>query len=195
MTVSGTGFPSTSSLPVEGFITFTRDMALRAGGSTGGPLRSLALPCCPFPQQVIRLLLRTALVLALMKPQQGEQKMGLDMYAFKTDTPIPDVDFKAAEGKQQIAYWHKHPNLHGWMEALYYSKGGQQESFNCVPVRLDAADLDALERAVNDNSLPDTTGFFFGETLPDEIETDRAFIAAARSALSEGYCVYYDSWW
>jgi hypothetical protein len=144
--------------------------------------------------QVIPLLFRTALVLALMKPQQGEQKMGLDMYAYKTATPIAAVDFKPGAADEQIACWRKHPNLHGWMEALYYRKGGL-ETFNCVPVRLDADDLDALERAVNDNTLPDTIGFFFGETRPEEIEIDRAFIAAARAAISAGYCVYYDSWW
>jgi hypothetical protein len=130
-----------------------------------------------------------------MKPQQGEQEMGLDMYAYTTNTPIPAVDFEPAPGSFEIAYWRKHPNLHGWMEQLYRTKGGTAQSFNCVPVRIDAEDLDALERALDENGLPETMGFFFGETRPEEIELDRAFVAAARAALAAGAFVYYDSWW
>lgn len=121
--------------------------------------------------------------------------MGLDMYAYRTDTPITAVDFNPEMGETEIAYWRKHPNLHGWMEQLYRSKGGQEECFNQTTVRIDAADLDALEKALDENGLPETTGFFFGETRPEEVEFDRAFIAAARAALSEGDFVYYDSWW
>lgn len=121
--------------------------------------------------------------------------MGLDMYAYRTDTPIPEVDFSPEEGETEIAYWRKHPNLHGWMEQLYRSKGGEAEDFNQTTVRIDADDLDALEKAIDENGLPETTGFFFGETRPEEIELDRAFISAARAALAEGDYVYYDSWW
>jgi hypothetical protein len=116
------------------------------------------------------------------------------MYGCITKTPVGDVDFKVPDDIQEIAYWRKHPNLHGWMEDLYYRKGGAQ-TFNCTTVRLDAADIDALEKAVNDNNLPQTNGFFFGETRPEEVELDRAFITKAREALGAGYAVFYDSWW
>lgn len=119
--------------------------------------------------------------------------MGLDMCAFRTNTPIPAVDFNPEEENDaQIAYWRNHPNLHGWMEQLYRSKGGRVGSFSCTQVRIDAADLDALEKALSENALPETKGFHFGEARP---ELDRAFIAAARAALAEGDFVYYDSWW
>jgi hypothetical protein len=78
--------------------------------------------------------------------------MGLDMFAYTIKTPIPAVDFEHAPGSVEIAYWRKHPNLHGWMEQLYRSKGGTAQSFNCVPVRIDADDLDALERALDENA-------------------------------------------
>jgi hypothetical protein len=124
-----------------------------------------------------------------------ENKMGLDMFAYKTRSQVNAVDFETPPDASEIAYWRKHPNLHGWMEELYYEKGGTQQQFNCTPVRLTADDLDALERAINETGLPHTTGFFFGESRPEEIAIDRAFIADARAAIGDGWFVFYDSWW
>lgn len=121
--------------------------------------------------------------------------MGLDMYAFTTnEKPASPVDFKVGE-VCALHTWRKHPNLHGWMQDLYYAKGGRQEDFNCVPVVLTAADLDRLEADIKGRNLPDTAGFFFGDSDGTEMEDDLAFIAKARVALSEGLTVYYDSWW
>jgi hypothetical protein len=121
--------------------------------------------------------------------------MGLDMYAYATNQkPERSVDFKD-ESEDQLHYWRKHPNLHGFMECLYYQKGGQAESFNCVNVELTSDDLDILETAIKDNLLPPTCGFFFGETDGSEHEDDLAFVAEARAAIAEGRHVYYTSWW
>ena len=120
--------------------------------------------------------------------------MGLDMYACITKAPIADVDFANPADAEEIAYWRKHPNLHGWMENLYCRKGGAKR-FNCTTVRLDATDLDALERVIAANRLPYTTGFFFGESQGDEAANDLAFIAKARKAIAADYSVFYDSWW
>lgn len=120
--------------------------------------------------------------------------MGLDMYAYTTDIAIEDAGFKCLENAVQIAYWRKHPDLHGWMEHLYIEKGGEK-LFNCECVRLDADDLDALERVVNEGSLPETTGFFFGESRPEDKTDDLLFIRNARKAFAEGRYVFYTSWW
>lgn len=121
--------------------------------------------------------------------------MGLDMYAFTTKTkPAKPVDFKADE-PQELHYWRKHPDLHGWMETLYRAKGGVAQQFNCVPVVLTPDDLDNLEVAIRTGALPDTVGFFFGDSDGSESEDDLAFIAAARTAIDQGLTVYYDSWW
>ncbi len=120
--------------------------------------------------------------------------MGLDMYAYRTRAQIAQVDFEEPDQTEQIAYWRKHPNLHGWMDDLYEAKGGEQV-FNCVPVQLVAADLDALERALQTNALPATCGFFFGESDGSEQKGDLDFIARARAAITEGLAVIYDSWW
>jgi hypothetical protein len=121
--------------------------------------------------------------------------MGLDMYAYTTNKAIPAVDFTRPEDAEELCYWRKHPNLHGWMEQLYRSKGGEAEQFNCVGVRLDLADLDALEQAINDNSLPETHGFFFGVSDGSEKPDDLTFIHKARDALAGGSSVLYVSWW
>ena len=123
--------------------------------------------------------------------------MGLDQYAYSVDPRLVEgeVDFKVPDGSaRQIAYWRKHPDLQGWMEELYRAKGGVEE-FNCVPVRLESEDLDALEEAVRDGDLPRTSGFFFGESSDDDADDDLRFIRDARAELAEGRAVYYTSWW
>jgi hypothetical protein len=121
--------------------------------------------------------------------------MGLDMYAVTvTQKPLMDVDFPVTEC-QQLHYWRKHPNLHGWIQRLYEAKGGQDEGFNCANLRLTAEDLDALEAAIKAKALPDTTGFFFGASDGSEREDDLAFIAKARGAIAAGSYVVYSAWW
>ena len=120
--------------------------------------------------------------------------MGLDMYAYKTLEPVEAFGFKEPEDTEEIQYWRKHPNLHGWMEQLYRSKGGT-EKFNLTTVRLDEADIDALEDAVRNDRLPQTEGFFFGTSRPEEKEDDLKFVHAAREAMMDGYTVFYSSWW
>jgi hypothetical protein len=121
--------------------------------------------------------------------------MGLDMYAMITPDPVTSpVDFKV-ENKAEIHYWRKHPDLHGWMEELYRAKGGTAEMFNCVNVVITAEDLDRLEQAFAGFELPDTSGFFFGDSDGSEVDDDLAFIKMARQAIATGCTVYYTSWW
>ena len=85
--------------------------------------------------------------------------MGLDMYAYRVSKKnrISEVDFKFDENDAyQFHYWRKHHDLHGWMEKLYYRKGGEKESFNCVPVELTLEDLDNLEEDIKNRKLPHT---------------------------------------
>lgn len=120
--------------------------------------------------------------------------MGLDMYALITpEKPDKPFDFKI-EDAEEIHYWRKHPNLHGWMENLYIQKGGR-ELFNCIALALTADDLDRLEADVRAEKLPPTQGFFFGQSDGSESDDDLAFITKARAALAEGKTVFYDSWW
>jgi hypothetical protein len=122
--------------------------------------------------------------------------MGLDMYAYTTRAALlMPTDFEEPDDARELHTWRKHPDLHGWMEALYFAKGGRADSFNCVGVTLTAADLDRLEADIRARRLPDTTGFFFGNSNGTETKNDLAFIARARAAIAQGFSVYYSSWW
>ena len=125
--------------------------------------------------------------------------MGLDMYAWRVKANEAEGDFDIAENAspEELFYWRKHHDLHGWMERLYREKGGTAESFNCVKVRLTKEDLERLAADVVAGKLPATTGFFFGNNPPDadSIEHDMAFIGKALAAILQGDAVYYDSWW
>ena len=57
------------------------------------------------------------------------------------------------------------------------------------------ADLDDLEVDIKDGNLPDTSGFFFGNSDGEEVDDDLEFVKKARQAIKEGKTVYYTSWW
>ena len=139
--------------------------------------------------------------------------MGLDQTAIarkgeprtvKSEYTYTDLDGTEHKGVEEylewddsieLATWRKHPNLQGWMQELYYEKGGEGE-FNCVDVELTLEDLDALEATLDEEELPETVGFFFGSNADDHYaEADREFIVQARAALKKGYKVFYSSWW
>lgn len=126
--------------------------------------------------------------------------MGLDMYAFSTKAKLnKEVDFNTTNLQpEEVHYWRKHPNLHGWMHELYLSKGGDTHSdFNGDCVVLTESDLDDLEHDIEQYDLPQTSGFFFGQsqTDEDEVKDDLEFVRKAREAIKEGKTVYYTSWW
>lgn len=125
--------------------------------------------------------------------------MGLDMYAYAVSKRDAISELEIAEGaeREELQYWRKHHDLHGWMERLYRDKGGEAESFNCIPVELTLDDLDNLQQTLLDHNLPKTRGFFFGDNPPDleTMQNDLMFVQKCRFAIKEGKVVYYDSWW
>lgn len=136
--------------------------------------------------------------------------MGLDMYAYTAakagqqnefyesaewDPELKDsVNPKVAKPRE-IAYWRKHPNLHGWMHRLWESKGNEGH-FNGDELELTWEDLAELERAVTHGQLPSTQGFFFGDEADDHYyQADLDFIKRARAELFSGLRVFYNSSW
>ena len=123
--------------------------------------------------------------------------MGLDQYGIaRKGEPKTDEDgYTFYEDEMELAYWRKHPSLQGWMEDLWIEKGNSGE-FNCVDVELTLGDLDSMEEALDENALPETVGFFFGENSEEYYaEQDREFIREARAAIKQGYKIIYSSWW
>ena len=131
--------------------------------------------------------------------------MGLDMYAYSfdkellKDNPDQQVGFSFPDGSDvvNLDYWRKFNHLHGWMERLYREKGGDAESFNCVPVRLMPEDITRLENDWKEGKLTSVDGFFFGSSgwYPEYDESLAEFIAKARKQFEAGRGVLYDSWW
>lgn len=132
--------------------------------------------------------------------------MGLDQYAYiasKNNTSYDD------NSRQELAYWRKHPNLQGWMEALWLERGRQgtlsvgqdneyDATFNGIEVELTWDDIDQLERDIKSGvvSKLGTTGFFFGNPSDDYYyEDDLKFCIDAKAELFLGRKVFYNSSW
>jgi hypothetical protein len=137
--------------------------------------------------------------------------MGLDMYAYvaqkanqqsefyegaEFDSESKDYVNKKVSKPRELAYWRKHPNLHGWMERLAEQKKLKYESFNGIELELSWEDLDELERAITHKQLPATQGFFFGNDSDEHYyESDLEFVKNAKAELFLGLKVFYNSSW
>ena len=139
-----------------------------------------------------------------------ESDVGLDMYAYVAaragqqreyyngavwDDTSGDVANSKVTKPREIAYWRKHPNLHGWMQQLWESQGNSGH-FNGDELELTYEDLETLELDVIAGTLPNTSGFFFGNDADDHYrKQDLEFIKNARAELFMGLKVFYNSSW
>ena len=141
--------------------------------------------------------------------------MGLDMYAYvaaragqqaefyegaEWDNEIKEHRNPNVNKPRDIAYWRKHPNLHGWMAQRWLEREGNElretDNFNGIEFELTADDLDDLEYAVKKRELPGTSGFFFGDNADQHYyNEDLKFIQAARAEMFLGLKVFYNSSW
>lgn len=93
--------------------------------------------------------------------------MGLDMYLSGVkwlcgeEPPIED-GFEVDERRLKLGYWRKHPDLHGFI-VREFAKGVD----DCQEITLNREALIKILRAVDNDELPKTSGFFFGESTPD----------------------------
>ena len=119
--------------------------------------------------------------------------MGLDQYAFvRGDEDVVEPRFA----------WRKHSKLQTFMEDLFAARTGQGiAELNCGALELDEADIDALETAVKEGSLPHCDGGFFyghqfqGEAAAGYRDYDLEFCAWARDRIAAGQTVIYSCWW
>lgn len=126
--------------------------------------------------------------------------MGLDMYAYSVpaEAVIDDFLYKEDDERTEFFYWRKHNALHGWMEDLYRAKGGTEEEFNCIPVRLSYENLIDLRTCIQNKSLTPRSGFFWGgqrDYDSSAAECDMRFVNKAIAIVQSGGAVYYKSWW
>jgi hypothetical protein len=136
--------------------------------------------------------------------------MGLDMYAYAAanekqydefwadgeyDPDTKDYVNTAVTKPKELAYWRKHPNLHGWFHREWESQGNTGD-FNGDQLEIDWAMLERLEYDIVNGELPATSGFFFGDGADDYYrEQDLEFIQQARAELFLGLRVFYNSSW
>ena len=136
--------------------------------------------------------------------------MGLDMYAYaaanekqygeywdscELDTDSKEFVSATVSKPKELAYWRKHPNLHGWFHREWESLGNTGD-FNGDQLEIDWAMLERLESAIVDGELPATSGFFFGDGADNYYrEQDLEFIRQARAELFLGLRVFYNSSW
>lgn len=116
--------------------------------------------------------------------------MGLDMYLtgrkyfwnnwerpaanrHEDDKRIKNIDV-------ELAYWRKHPNLHGYMVQAF-AKGKD----DCEEIELSADDLRNVLGAIKEKKLPQTSGFFFGESDGSERDEDIKIFTEALEWLEQ----------
>jgi hypothetical protein len=100
--------------------------------------------------------------------------MGLDMYLngrkillsdYKNpeNDPTEDHGYPIKEKILRLGYWRKHPNLHGFIIKNYAN--GKDE---CQEIELNHEKLTEILKAVEQDNLPYTSGFFFGVSHADD---------------------------
>jgi hypothetical protein len=113
--------------------------------------------------------------------------MGLDMYLngerYFMDYPaIVTGKFGKKAEIYELGYWRKHPNLHGYIVENF---GDGVD--DCCEIPLDEDRLNQLIEAVKTKDLPETIGFFFGESdgSEEEIKGDLKILQSALEWLLE----------
>ena len=121
------------------------------------------------------------------------------------------------EDPVKLEQWRKHADLQGWMAQLFEERISDESAvsrvadeegnpievdllsgldyFNCAYVQLFEEDIDRLEEATLNRSLPKTTGFYFGESGDYHHDQTLEFCRKARSSLSAGAKVFYYGWY
>ena len=106
--------------------------------------------------------------------------MGLDMY------------LKESAFDGTLAYWRKHPNLHGFIVQNYAN--GVDE---CQKIELTLDNVKEILQACESDNLPTTTGFFFGQSSIEDKEHTVDVFSKLVDVMSDdpNYKVYYRASW
>lgn len=123
--------------------------------------------------------------------------MGLDMYLTGERCLPRDLSNtrRLIGERYDLGYWRKHPNLHGYI-VQEFADGID----DCREICLDDSAIQQILTAIQEEHLPHTTGFFFGESDGTEKEHDLAIFSDALAWLAEPdehawRCVVYRASW
>ena len=126
--------------------------------------------------------------------------MGLDMYLngskyLTNKNDITEDGFRLKERILELGYWHKHPNLHGYIVENF--AGGDD---SCQDIQLSEAQIQQIIEAVKNKTLPVTSGAFFGESDGSEdagtIKTlEKAIKWLRKESDFDWRSVYYRASW
>jgi hypothetical protein len=94
-----------------------------------------------------------------------------------------------------LGYWRKHPNLHGYIVETFAD--GEDK---CQEINLSADGIRQIIAAIEDAKLPETTGFFFGESDGSENGRDWRIFCDALAWLEADdpkawRSIYYQASW
>ena len=109
---------------------------------------------------------------------------------------LVDVQLRLREGEPllTIGHWEGLKPLHHWMHRLYQRRGGKCLSFRDTSVRLDQADLTALEKAMAEQLRASLKGVSLADSLDeDDLMSIKRFVKAARRSIEEEHAVIYAS--
>lgn len=112
--------------------------------------------------------------------------MGLDMSIYG------EKFIENSSSEVEIAYWRKHPNLHGYIVNTFAN--GVDE---CQRIYLSKDDIHNIISAVVENRLPHTDGFFFGSSDDKDANEDIKMLNDAAKYLEknpDGRVYYQASW-
>lgn len=110
--------------------------------------------------------------------------MGLDMYlegrTFNWTHENPEMrdGFRVRGVTLDLGYWRKHPDLHGFIVQEFAGGNDDQN-----PIQLNGMDIIKIIEAVEQERLPRTTGFFFGESDAGRKKGDLKILRAALAWL------------
>jgi len=110
--------------------------------------------------------------------------MGLDMhltgekyqwtdYNNPENNPMED-GFRVKSRQLELGYWRKHPNLHGYIVQEF--AGGVDE---CQEIELSEENMEQIIGAIEDKNLPETSGFFFGQSSDSDDQNSVEQLEAA----------------
>lgn len=107
--------------------------------------------------------------------------MGLDSYVRhvpKADI-IDDFSHNYDHEHNELAYWRKNYEIHNFFKQRYEQRGGTDRDFNCCPIRITQADVDALKA--------------YNRALPEVDESIKKFVYDAQMHLDDGVVMYFYS--